>query len=293
MDLTKPGAGWSSASRRLGASNELPAWYAPYKHILGGYRLGYDACDCARSLFQLHNETLNIWSHVLGLAAWVHASAAQLAAEPLASADGATRRAHVALYGLCALMPLASSLAHAFHCRGPAASRLAWRLDFAGIACLLSSRAALEGYLLLYCRRDLLAVWVCVATLAYGSLSILAVAYERPDALAPMFVLLHAPLVGFLATEWPSLDAAARAAARGPVRLLVLGSLSGVAGFAVRATHVPERWIRRRRDMPIFCDIVGASHQWWHVFTMVGPLLAQRGNARLFALRVGSTCPAT
>ena len=78
------------------------------------------------------------------------------------------------------------------------------------------------------------------------------------------------------------------------VPLLLAGSLSGVAGFVVRAARVPERWVPRRREFSVFCDIVGASHQWWHVLTMVGPLLAQQGNARLLAFRYaeGSVCPA-
>ena len=291
--LLAPGDGWA-VKRRLGSARELPPWYEPYRFILGGYRVGYDTtCACARSIFELHNETVNIWTHAVGLAVWIHSSHGLLSVEPLASADRATVRAHVVLYGLCALMPLASSLAHAFHCRGPGTSQLAWKFDFASIACLLAARAALEGYLLLYCRRDLLAAWAAVGACVYGGLGGAAVAWNRPDALAPLFLALHVPLAGFFATEWPRLPSRARRLALPAIRRLVLGSLSGVAGFVVRATHVPERWIpRKTQDVSLFCDIFGASHQWWHVFTMVGPLLAQAGNARLFAFRVsGATCP--
>ena len=291
--LLEPGGGWAH-HRRLGTKRELPPWYEGYPYIEGGYRLGYDCADCARSVFRLHNETLNIWTHGVGLVAWVYASARLLNAEPLRSADDLTRRAHVLLYAACALMPLLSAAAHAFHCRGPRVSRLAWKLDFAGIACLLGARAALEGYLLLYCRRDLLAVWTAVASITFGGFGFAAVYFYVPDALAPLFVLLHAPLAAFAVTEWPALPRSARADARAAAGLLLAGSLSGVAGFVVRAARVPERWVPRRREFSVFCDIVGASHQWWHVLTMVGPLLAQQGNARLLAFRYaeGSVCPA-
>ena len=63
--LLAPGEGWST-SKRLGLRDELPEWYAPYPFIFGGYRIGYCATDCARSVFALHNESVNIWSHGVG-----------------------------------------------------------------------------------------------------------------------------------------------------------------------------------------------------------------------------------
>ncbi|EKX31893.1 hypothetical protein GUITHDRAFT_121917 [Guillardia theta CCMP2712] len=35
-------------------------------HIFRGYRLGLSFWQCIRSMFQLHNETINVWSHLLG-----------------------------------------------------------------------------------------------------------------------------------------------------------------------------------------------------------------------------------
>ena len=54
--LLEPGGGWAH-HRRLGTKRELPPWYEGYPYIEGGYRLGYDCADCARSVFRLHNET--------------------------------------------------------------------------------------------------------------------------------------------------------------------------------------------------------------------------------------------
>ena len=36
--------------------------------LLVGYRNRLNFLDCMRSLFLLHNETINIWSHLLGFA---------------------------------------------------------------------------------------------------------------------------------------------------------------------------------------------------------------------------------
>ncbi|PNH01757.1 Adiponectin receptor protein 2 [Tetrabaena socialis] len=45
--------------------HEVPEWLR-FPFILGGYRMGGDYSTCARSLFHLHNETLNAWTMLLG-----------------------------------------------------------------------------------------------------------------------------------------------------------------------------------------------------------------------------------
>ncbi|KAL0585111.1 hypothetical protein ABG067_005007 [Albugo candida] len=42
------------------------AYLADNSYIRSGYRLNYTVRDCILSLFQLHNETLNVWTHMIG-----------------------------------------------------------------------------------------------------------------------------------------------------------------------------------------------------------------------------------
>ncbi|CAI5737038.1 unnamed protein product [Peronospora destructor] len=42
------------------------AYLADNSYIRSGYRLHYSARDCFLSLFELHNETLNVWTHIVG-----------------------------------------------------------------------------------------------------------------------------------------------------------------------------------------------------------------------------------
>ena len=37
-----------------------------YEHISSGYRQQLTFYDALRSIFQLHNETWNVWTHLLG-----------------------------------------------------------------------------------------------------------------------------------------------------------------------------------------------------------------------------------
>lgn len=42
------------------------AYLADNSYIRSGYRLNYSVRDCFRSLFELHNETFNVWTHIVG-----------------------------------------------------------------------------------------------------------------------------------------------------------------------------------------------------------------------------------
>lgn len=53
-------------SKRLLLLEELPKDRRENEYVLSGYRFYRSTKDCLRSLFKLHNETLNIWSHLLG-----------------------------------------------------------------------------------------------------------------------------------------------------------------------------------------------------------------------------------
>ena len=42
-----------------------PEWRTP--HILGSYRFGHGLRDSLLSVFSLHNQTLNVWTHFIGV----------------------------------------------------------------------------------------------------------------------------------------------------------------------------------------------------------------------------------
>jgi Haemolysin-III related len=51
---------------RLVSYEQLPAWYQDNEHILGGYRPeSFSASTCFRSWAYIHNETFNIYSHLI------------------------------------------------------------------------------------------------------------------------------------------------------------------------------------------------------------------------------------
>lgn len=53
-------------NRVTSSEKHVPEYLVFNKHILSGYRVNFTVKDSLISLFTLHNETLNIWTHVAG-----------------------------------------------------------------------------------------------------------------------------------------------------------------------------------------------------------------------------------
>ena len=52
---------------QIGKITEVPVWQRDNEFILTGYRINYNTWPRIRaSIFQIHNETMNIWSHLIG-----------------------------------------------------------------------------------------------------------------------------------------------------------------------------------------------------------------------------------
>ncbi|KAI9223001.1 hemolysin-III related-domain-containing protein [Blastocladiella britannica] len=102
---------------------QLPAHLQDNDCILTGHRAGYDLLDCVRSVAAWHNETLNIWTHLAGGAAFMACVGAiwRAAVGPdntnqiswVLDADSAVMALYLATVAVCLLC---STLFHTFHC---------------------------------------------------------------------------------------------------------------------------------------------------------------------------------
>jgi len=238
--LERPGDGWTATKRkrRLLHISELPAWYEPGSiFIKSGYREpGISLCECAGTACEIHNETGNIWTHFLGGVAWVALSSRALSSPDLwTRSDAKTFWLHAVCYALCGLMPLLSSLAHTFHCVGPAWYTLCWDADHLGILALWLARALSEGKLAMACLGGggPWLAWSCATCLAVFPLAAWALLTRRASAgqvFPPLYAYIHLPLAALAASEartlWPPPQAAA-AALGAPFDLSGGGGLRG------------------------------------------------------------------
>jgi hypothetical protein len=51
----------------MGKYSDAPHYLRDNEHIIEGYRIGFDSPrKVIKSLFMVHNETVNIWTHLIG-----------------------------------------------------------------------------------------------------------------------------------------------------------------------------------------------------------------------------------
>lgn len=115
---------------------KVPSWIWDSDHIMHGYRaerrsVWFCLCSCGC----VHNETCNIWSHLIG-ASWFANSfwLTEVNAPPRAVALAAT------------ITFTTSSIAHCFGSYEEEVSRTLWRLDRASIGLLFTVLSMCSGY---------------------------------------------------------------------------------------------------------------------------------------------------
>jgi adiponectin receptor len=289
-----PGDGWARKRINLITIDELPSWYEPLSpFVRTGYRPpGMPFCVCAATVCEKHNETGNIWTHLIGGAVWIAVCLHALMAPDLyLRSDEFTFRLHMTCYILCGLMPFASTCAHLYHCQNQTWYVLCWDMDHVGILALWYARALCEGYVLLFCS-DLWNSWAILTTLVFVVSTYEVVRSHGTVLFLPLYAFIHIPIVyvatfedAFWAPE-SSTHFPLGEALRNSVAATLIGSLCGVVGYAIMVTKVPESILPGRFDYWFH------SHQWWHILTAVGPVLCMEAGRDMLAARLDFTCDA-
>lgn len=98
--------------------------------ILSGYRRpGSSFTTCVRSLFKLHNETFNVWTHLISSSFYVYFLLDQ--SSGLLQSDDYTI---LCLLVTCCLFPFGSAIAHLFNCMSPVARHVCFMIDYLSIS---------------------------------------------------------------------------------------------------------------------------------------------------------------
>lgn len=268
--------GGASLLRRKAA-----AMHAQRPFVLGAYRPRLTLRHGLLSLFALHNETMNVWSHLLGTA-WVAAMMVDLAS--LDAVVDEARRDAARVYLLAALVCLVSSTV--YHLLGPCSSerlhRLLYTADTNGIAVCIGGGyypyvkfgfrchpQARQAYNWL----SLCLVVACFAATNCGVRDAVRVA-----------VLVCVVSFGLLPLgHWCAVAPVADRATFLPP-LLEMFAMYGV-GFCVFHFRLPERW------RPGAFDVWGGSHFWWHVAVVLAIRAGYLGCRAFCESNVGCEAP--
>ena len=249
--------------KRLTFGEDIPVWRrVPY--LLGNYRVDYTFTQAIGSLFYWHNETLNIWTHLIGAFfsfAWHYYS---LHTWLLGADRMDILFFHCFMIGSHCQM-LGSVSHHWFGCMDRSIYLLTAKLDYSAIAILIPSMTCALLYELLQCQTYYLTLYISLDLLLSVIVLFLCFlpSFQRP-AFQPYRALVFTLLGIFIAVPWfhgftiyPELMYS-----WGIIYQLLCGAIMFM-GVAIYVSRQPEKSNPGKHD---FCH----SHCIWHLFVIGG-----------------------
>eukprot|EP00188_Purpureofilum_apyrenoidigerum_P002687 Plantae.Rhodophyta-Purpureofilum_apyrenoidigerum.ctg27564.p1 GENE.Plantae.Rhodophyta-Purpureofilum_apyrenoidigerum.ctg27564~~Plantae.Rhodophyta-Purpureofilum_apyrenoidigerum.ctg27564.p1 ORF type:complete len:274 (+),score=26.02 Plantae.Rhodophyta-Purpureofilum_apyrenoidigerum.ctg27564:367-1188(+) len=247
----------------LGAES-VPSW-ARIPYVLNGYRhIGISAHDCIMSAFEVHNETVNFWTHFIPTLMFLSCTpyVVLIAAKDELLMD----KLFMLIYMLAATNCLAaSSLYHLFGCRSYKASIVLCKADFKAISLLIS--ASYLPALSLFFRPQ--PFWqhfyIIVSVIMLVKALVLIEVFARRGmrvAKNVMFVFDAAwgliPTFHFIFSRRYNPEVISFICGR----IVTMYGLYAL-GFTIYSARVPERFCPGRTD------VLGHSHQLWHICVLL------------------------
>lgn len=143
--------------------DDLPAWRRDNAYILTGYRRSTASfVDCFSSLGYLHNETVNIYSHLLGAAAFLSGAAFCFAvvAPRYTSASSSDVLVFACFFGGAVLCLGMSATYHAVTSHSEGVARWGNKLDYTGIVFLIVGSYFPALYYGFFCAPELMTFYL-------------------------------------------------------------------------------------------------------------------------------------
>mmetsp|Transcript_9039 Transcript_9039/g.11546 ORF Transcript_9039/g.11546 Transcript_9039/m.11546 type:complete len:293 (+) Transcript_9039:88-966(+) len=247
------------------AASDVPHWQIrPY--VSKGYRGALTPLQCVTSLFYLHNETGNIWTHIFGaclalkLTLTVSSGGGEALSDMVVSSGSGTDFTDQLVLrvflgaGVCAF--ILSTVYHVGNCASSEerCSTLLW-LDLNGIALLISGSFFPGIYFGFACFPLLRDLYLTIAATVLVAVFLAANCVKLQHYRVRMMVT--GVLVGVgIALHW-LLVVSEEAKTHLMTKLLMMLGLYA-AGFGFYATHFPECLL------PGSFDLILHSHQLWH-----------------------------
>ncbi|XP_048388326.1 progestin and adipoQ receptor family member 3a isoform X3 [Stegostoma tigrinum] len=226
---------------RLYTYEQLPSFLKDNPYITDGYRAYLPSKLCLKSLFILSNETVNIWSHLLGFFLFFSLGIYDMTTVlPAASAS----RDDYVIYTICLfcfqVCMLCSVGYHLFCChRSEKANRRWMALDYAGIAIGILGCYVPAVFYAFYCNEQWYSlralIFCCVS--AYGFIPTIHWIWQNGG--------MNTPIVQAFVP-----------------RVFVMYLMGAIAIFFY-ITKIPERYF------PGQLNYLGSSHQCWHVLVVL------------------------
>uniref|UniRef100_A0A0K2TLV0 Adiponectin receptor protein n=1 Tax=Lepeophtheirus salmonis TaxID=72036 RepID=A0A0K2TLV0_LEPSM len=267
----------------------LPAWMKDNEHLHFGHRPELQSfVECFRSIFRIHTETGNIWTHLIGFIAMTIV-AVVFYKNPLCQACSLNIHIYDKLIFLCffigAIVCLfCSTLFHTLSCHSESISSLFSRLDYAGIAVLTVGSTIPWVYYGFYCEYYTKLTYM-VAVIAVGILTVVLTMWEKfnlPDYRtyrAGTFIALGL-ISGVPCFHHVIYFGWRQAILEASVHCTIIMGALYITGAILYAARIPERFL------PGKCDIWFQSHQFFHLLVVAAAFVHYRGISEMAIFRL-------
>ncbi|EGY23820.1 hemeolysin-III family protein [Verticillium dahliae VdLs.17] len=248
--------------------------------ILSGYRdVSYSYWQCLQSTLELHNETVNIWSHALGSLWFLHQFFDDCIKDDTTALLTSDRFA-IGMFDMSvALCFFFSAAFHTFSNHSRSVYRLSNQMDHLGIVLLMWGTGLSGAHFVFRCQRTAYTVHLTLmsASAVLSGLATLRPAFRETGDQQPRVLVytcfgigLFAPVLhGLYAFGLAELDE--RMGLRSFLGLALLNSI----GASLYLYKAPERWLPGR------CDLAGQGHNWMHGFVLAGVWMRCNGLVQL------------
>ncbi|KAL4928379.1 hemolysin III family protein [Aspergillus undulatus] len=283
------------AIRSLVHWDDLPHWQRDNQHIHTGYRpASYSFLGSFQSLTYIHNETVNIYTHLLPSVLAIPA-AYQLYRALAPRYETATYgdiRAFGCFFAGAAFCLGMSATYHTISNHSPIVSRIGNTFDYIGIVGLIVGSFVPSVYYGFYCVPELQTLyWSMICTIGLGCVVVSIFPQFRTPGWRPfragMFVGMGLSAV-FPVVHGLHLFGRDQMMRQIGLGWLLLQGFLYILGAGIYAARVPERL------RPGKFDLWGSSHQIFHVLVVCAVVAHLTGLLRAFDYRhsgTAETCP--
>ncbi|KAK6618592.1 hypothetical protein RUM43_012983 [Polyplax serrata] len=270
------------ASWKVVSYKTLPQWLQDNDYLYSGHRPPLPSYyACFKSIFRLHTETGNIWTHLLGCVAFIG-----IATYTLMRPSVELKLQEKLVFGaffVGAIVCLGFSFAyHTLYCHSECVSKLFSKLDYCGIAILIMGSFVPWLYYGFYCRLQAKLIYLTVVVVL-GICSIVVSLWDRFSL--PNYRPLRTGLfMGFgLSGVVPAVHHAVsegwfNAITQASLGWVILMGCLYILGAMFYTLRVPERFF------PGKCDIW--SHQIFHVFVLAAAFVHYHGISEMASYRI-------
>ncbi|EEB07743.1 hemolysin-III family protein [Schizosaccharomyces japonicus yFS275] len=256
--------------------NEIQPWQQDNQYIVRAYRPASNSfLRSIQSIGHIHNETVNIWTHLLGALYFlymIHGVRNLLSRDTTTAED----RYVVLVFIVSAFTMLAMSTAYHTLCNhSPRVAKFGNKLDYLGIVVMIVGSFVPSIHYGFACHASFQVLYTATI-FSIGVIAVFACCLERFRK--PQWRVYRAGI--FTAMGLFGILPVAHAATLYPLGqllssmglgYLILQGVLYIIGAVLYAMRFPEK------TKPGIFDVLGSSHQWFHLFVLTASLCHFRG----------------